>query len=232
MSKHKDDRVINRGDGATHAADDSGSAADGTTAKGEVESAKAEPDTAAKAMEAALESAESELKATKEELALVNDKYLRKLAEEVNFRKRMMREKDEALKYGISGLLTDIIPVLDDFDRAIASADSSRSFDQLHDGIVLIRRQLGQMLETRYCLKRIASTGAPFDPNMHEAVAAENADVDESVVGEEFLPGYQLHDRVLRTAKVRVRMPAPGKSPSEGEMPAADSGASEEGAEH
>lgn len=151
----------------------------------------------------------AELAAARSELAELNDKYLRKLAEEVNFRKRMMREKEDALKYGVSGLLSDLIPVMDDFDRAIASAEQSASYQTLHDGIVLIRRQMGQMLENRYYLRKVESSGALFDPNLHEAVAAAPSDVEEATVGEEFLPGYMLHDRVLRTAKVRVRLPSP-----------------------
>ena len=68
------------------------------------------------------------------------------------------------------------------------------------------------MLEAKYGLSRFESLGKPFDPNHHEAVAMVQGgpeDGDEAVVAEEFLPGYGLHDRILRTAKVRVRMPAP-----------------------
>lgn len=173
-------------------------------------------------VQAELSSTKADLFKARAELAELNDKYLRKLAEEVNFRKRMMREKEEALKYGVSGLLSDLIPVLDDFDRAIASAETARSYDTFHDGIVLIRRQLGQMLENRYYLKRVPAAGAAFDPNIHEAVAAEPADVPEAVVGEEFLPGYMLQDRVLRTAKVRVRLPSnPSNSSNNGGQPGA-----------
>lgn len=157
-----------------------------------------------------------ELEKTKAELAGVrtlleeaNDKFLRKLAEEVNFRKRMIREKEDAQKYGITSLLNDLIPVLDDFDRSIASAETGKNYEQLHDGILLIRRQLSQMLENKYSLKRFESKGTLFDPNRHEALFAEPADVEEAVVAEEYLPGYELHDRILRTAKVRVQMPAP-----------------------
>lgn len=245
MSRHKNEHARERGDvapfvadstgpvageGAVNSGNDSGIAATpGSGAKKAVATeAEASAVANAEAAAAALESAQCELKTARAELAELNDKYLRKLAEEVNFRKRMMREKDEALKYGVSTLINDIIPVLDDFDRAIASAEQAHNYEQLHDGIVLIRRQLGQMLENRYYLKRVPSTGALFDPNMHEAVAAESADVDEAVVGEEFLPGYVLHDRVLRTAKVRVLMPAPEKAPSWAD-PAAGNGAVEDG---
>jgi molecular chaperone GrpE len=156
-----------------------------------------------------LESARKELKKLTVELADLNDKYLRKLADEVNFRKRMVREKEETQRFAVAALLTDIIPVLDDFDRGISSADTSKSYDQLREGVVLIRRQLSQMLENKYALKRMESKGASFDPNKHEALFAEQANIEEPVVSEEYLPGYILHDRVLRTAKVRVKMPAP-----------------------
>jgi molecular chaperone GrpE len=81
----------------------------------------------------------------------------------------------------------------------------------LHDGVLLIRRQLAQLLENKYGLKRLESLGKPFDPNSHEAVAMEQGEVGaatEPIVSEEFLPGYGLHERIIRTAKVKVRMPA------------------------
>jgi molecular chaperone GrpE len=157
---------------------------------------------------------ETMLASVKEELAATNDKYLRKLADDANFRKRMTREKEDGQRFALVTLLGDLIPVMDDLDRAISSAEKARNYNTLHDGILLIRRQLGQMLESKYGLRRIESTGKPFDPNCHEAVAivqgdnSESPGADEAVVAEEFLPGYDLHERVLRTAKVKVRMPA------------------------
>jgi molecular chaperone GrpE len=158
---------------------------------------------------------ETELKTLREELSTVNDKYLRKLAEDVNFRKRMTREKEDGQRFALTALLGDLIPILDDFDRAIASAETQKDYAVLHDGVLLIKRQLGSMLEAKYGLARYDSLGKPFDPNHHEAVAMVQGtpeDGDEAVVAEEFLPGYGLHDRILRTAKVRVRMPAPAAS--------------------
>ena len=155
---------------------------------------------------------EAELSALREEFASVNDKYLRKLAEDVNFRKRMTREKEDSQRFALTALLGDLIPIMDDFDRAIASAETQKDYTVLHDGVILIRRQLGSVLEAKYGLARFESLGKPFDPNHHEAVAMVQGspeDGDEAVVAEEFLPGYGLHDRILRTAKVRVRMPAP-----------------------
>ena len=176
-----------------------------------------------KACTGELDAARTEIETLKAEVAELNEKYLRKLADEVNFRKRMQREKEDAQKYGVSSLLSDLVPVLDDFDRGIASAEGVRNYEQVHEGILLIRGQLSQMLENKYALKRFESKGQPFDPNRHEALFAEPADVEEATVGEEYLPGYSLHERILRPAKVRVRIPAPKKADAE-QKPAMDAG--------
>ncbi|MDP3130194.1 MAG: nucleotide exchange factor GrpE [Bacillota bacterium] len=153
---------------------------------------------------------EEEISTLRAELSSVNDKYLRKLADEVNFRKRMVREKEDGQRFAVASLLGDLIPVLDDFERAIASSEVAKDYIVLHDGIGLIRRQLAQVLENKYGLKKLDSRGQPFDPNFHEAVAVVQGALgsgSEAIVDEEFLPAYCLNERILRTAKVRVRMP-------------------------
>ncbi len=174
------------------------------------ENAAAEP-AVSQAAAAELESARGEIASLRVEMAELNEKYLRKLADEVNFRKRMAREKEETQKYAVANLLGDLVPILDDFDRGISSSDVSKSFDQLHEGVVMIRKQLSQMLENKYALQRFEPKGKPFDPNRHEALFAEPSDVEEPTVSEVYLPGYALHDRVLRTAKVRVKIPGAKK---------------------
>ncbi len=176
----------------------------------------AAPDTA-ETKAAELEAAIGEIESLRAEVADLNEKYLRKLADEVNFRKRMVREKEDAQKFAVAGLLGDIIPILDDFDRGLASSETAKNYDQLHEGVALIRKQLSQMLENKYSLKRFESKGSPFDPNRHEAVFAEPGEVEEALVFEEYLPGYALHDRILRTAKVRVKIPAPRKPADAGQ---------------
>lgn len=161
--------------------------------------------TALKSRVAALEAANAALT---EENSSLKDQYLRKLADYENFRKRMFREKDEALKFANSGLLSDLVSVLDDFDRAIGSAEHTKDYKTLHDGIGMIQRQLLQLLAGKYGLSTFGAVGEVFDPNIHEAIASEPGEGEESLVTQQFLPGYKLHERVIRSAKVKVSMPS------------------------
>jgi molecular chaperone GrpE len=147
--------------------------------------------------------------ALKEEISALKDQYLRKLADDDNYRKRMRREMEDARKFANSALLGDLVTVLDDFGRAIASSEHSQDFTVLHDGVSLIQRQFSQMLANKYGLISFEATGDLFDPNIHEALASEPGDVEEATVAEAFLPGYRLHDRVIRSAKVKVATPRP-----------------------
>ena len=214
MSKHRDDSKTREAPAAPPLSPEAAALVPETAKEAEPEI----PATAIDAQTAELEAARSEIATLKAEVAELNEKYLRKLADEVNFRKRMMREKEEAQKYAITSLLGDLVPILDDFDRGISSVETTKSHEQLSEGMILIRRQLSQMLENKYALKRFESKGTPFDPNRHEALFAEPADVEEATVSEEYLPGYSLHDRVLRTAKVRVKVPGPKKSAESAEF--------------
>jgi molecular chaperone GrpE len=164
---------------------------------------------------------EEEASSLRAELSAVNDKY---------FRKRMTREKEDGQRFAVAALLGDLIPVLDDFERAIASSEVAKDYVVLHDGVGLIRRRLSQVLENKYGLKKLDSRGQPFDPNFHEAVAIVQGGPEtgpEAIVDEEFLPAYWLNERVLRTAKVKVRMPAPqrlSETPGAKAGPAGESG--------
>ncbi|MFW6215321.1 MAG: nucleotide exchange factor GrpE [Alkalispirochaetaceae bacterium] len=150
------------------------------------------------------------------EVSSIKDQYLRKQADFENFRRRMQREKSEAATYANQQLLLDIITIIDDFERAIKSAEESRDFDAFHDGIVMIEKQFTSMLERKWGLQRFDSEGEEFDPQKHEAVASTPAPGSEAaMVAEEFQKGYMLHDRVLRSAKVKVAMPAPSEGGDE-----------------
>jgi molecular chaperone GrpE len=147
-------------------------------------------------------------------LAENHDQLLRKAADFENFRKRMNIEKQSAIDFANQSLLLDIIPIIDDFERAIQSAEMSEELSGLPagkamlDGISMIEKRLVSQLESKWGLKRFNSTGELFDPNIHEAMFMEKSpDVKEPTVQEEFAKGYTLKDRVIRAAKVKVIMP-------------------------
>ncbi len=138
----------------------------------------------------------------------LNDQLLRKQADFDNFRKRMFREKEDAIKYANSNLLADLVSVIDDFERAIGSAESSEDFNSFLSGFRLIEKQFVGMLERNWGLKRMDTVGKEFDPQEHEALMMEECD-DCSIqtIIEDYQKGYFLHDRVLRHAKVKVGIP-------------------------
>jgi molecular chaperone GrpE len=152
-----------------------------------------------------LQAAVEELKA---EVQDYKDQYLRKHADFENFRKRMLREKEESIRYANTALLKDIIGVIDDFERAIGSAQESKDFDSFLSGIQLIEKQFVSMLENNWGLKRMETVGEEFDPQRHEALMMEeNPECDTETVLEDFQRGYSLNDRVIRHAKVKVGKP-------------------------
>jgi molecular chaperone GrpE len=173
-------------------------------------------------------SAEDRITLLEKEVADLKDKLLRKQADFENFRKRMIREREDASRYANAALLTDIIGLIDDFERAIRSAEESRDFPSFLQGVTMIEKQLVEMLESRWGLKRFTSVGEGFDPNKHEAVLRTEGPADgKPTVVEDYQKGYYLHERVLRPARVKVmvpgadpaaeaKAPAPAASPSQG----------------
>jgi molecular chaperone GrpE len=143
-----------------------------------------------------------------EDLEAARDQLLRKTADLENFRKRLLRDKEESIKYANAALLSDILPIIDDFERAIQSAADSKDFDAFHTGVSMIEKQMVSMLERNWGLKRFSANGEPFDPEKHEAIAVEETDKhDSEIVLEDYQKGYLLHDRILRPAKVKVARP-------------------------
>ena len=153
-----------------------------------------------------------QLQETVEKLEIENsdlrDQLLRKQADFDNFRKRMFREKEDAIKYANSNLLSDLVSVIDDFERAIGSAEVSKDFDSFLSGFRLIEKQFVGMLERNWGLKRMDTVGKEFDPQKHEALMMEECEgVSIQTILEDYQKGYFLHDRVLRHAKVKVGIP-------------------------
>jgi len=147
------------------------------------------------------------------QLAEIRDQLLRKAADFENFRKRMTQEKQSSIEYANQSLLLDIIPIIDDFERAIIAGEGSETksvsdYMGFLEGIKMIEKRFTSQLETKWGLKRYNSAGEPFDPNLHEALMMDKSpDVSEPVVQEDFFKGYFLKERVIRAAKVKVLMP-------------------------
>jgi molecular chaperone GrpE len=132
------------------------------------------------------------------------DRLLRALAEAENFKRRTQRERDESVRYANESLLRDLIPVLDNLDRALGAARAAGGAEGVVGGIELIQRELLKVLE-RGGVTRYSALGQPFDPTRHEAIArVVSADAKPGTVVAETMPGYLLHNRVLRAALVSV----------------------------
>jgi molecular chaperone GrpE len=137
------------------------------------------------------------------------DRYLRERAELDNFRKRMQREKAEALKFANEDLIRDLLPVLDNLERAIEHAESGGNGQPLAEGVKLVFKNALNVLQ-RYGVTRVEAAGCPFDPAHHEAVVqvpVGNGEPNQVVA--QFLPGYCLHERLLRPAQVSVSTKKP-----------------------
>lgn len=131
---------------------------------------------------------------------------LRTAAELDNYKKRAAREKQEAIRYASESLLTKLIPVLDNFEMALAAASgaSASSADSLQQGVSMIQQQLKQVL-AEAGLEEVIAAGQAFDPNCHEAVSQrESSEVPEGHVLQQLRKGYKLRDRLLRPATVIV----------------------------
>jgi molecular chaperone GrpE len=145
--------------------------------------------------------APAEVPRESEETAQLRDRYLRLLADFENFRRRGEREKADFYKYALAGVLKDLLPVLDNFDRSLEHAEEG---DDFHKGVLLIYKQLFDVLQ-KNGLKPIEESNVPFDPNIHEAVVREeDPSVPSHTVTAVLQKGYFLHDRLLRPAMVKV----------------------------
>lgn len=140
-----------------------------------------------------------------EKLAALNDKYLRLYSEFENYRKRTNQEKADLLKYGSEEMIKSILPVVDDYERAIQAFGENEDNAALKEGVVLIYNKLMNILQQKG-LKAINAKGEKFDENLHEAVAQFPAanEEDKGNVVDEVLKGYYLNDKVIRYSKVVV----------------------------
>jgi molecular chaperone GrpE len=152
-------------------------------------------------LRAQLDLSQQKSRETMDRLKEAHERMLRAAADLENYKKRAQREKDELQKFGNEKLLKDLLPVLDNLDRALAA---SASDDPLRAGVVLVRTAFEQVLG-RYGVKGFSAMGQPFDPSLHEALMqVPTADQAAGTVVVEHARGFMLHDRLVRPALVGV----------------------------
>lgn len=131
-------------------------------------------------------------------------RYLRAQADFDNFRRRTQKEKEDLAQYASMKLIGQLLPVVDNFERAVTAATANQDFDALAKGVDMIFRQLEQTLQQEG-LKAMEAVGEPFNPEFHQAImTVESEEHEEGIIVEEVQKGYILKDRVLRPAMVKV----------------------------
>jgi len=151
------------------------------------------------------DNAPSAIDMVREELALANDKYLRLYAEFDNFRRRTIKEREEARKMEGKDLIVSLLPVLDDFERAQKSMENATDVAPVKEGVSLVQHKIKNILAQKG-LKAMESIGTVFDPELQEAITnipAPTNDLKGKVI-DEMEKGYFLNDKVVRFAKVIV----------------------------
>jgi molecular chaperone GrpE len=156
----------------------------------------------------------AELERARGELARQEERGVRLAADFDNFRKRNLREREEAHRYGHENLVKDLLGAVDNLDRAVDHARRSggADFESMLQGVELVQRELQGVL-SKHGVTRIEAAGEPFDPTVHEAVAQQDEEsVPANTVVQVYQPGYRLWDRLLRPARVVVSKPPFGGS--------------------
>ena len=149
-------------------------------------------------------SPQDEIESLRREVQDKQDRLLRALAETDNARRRAQRDREDYVKYATESLLRDLVPVLDNLDRALTAARTAGVGGNVVEGVELIQREMLRVLE-RSGLARYSVVGQPFDPARHEAIArVVSGEAAPDTVVHETAPGYLLHGRVLRPALVAV----------------------------
>jgi molecular chaperone GrpE len=184
-------------------------AAAGEAAEGAVDAAQppqlpAEPDPSA--VEDPISVLKAQVAALEEEKRLASDRFLRSAAELENFKKRTEREVNDFRRYANEAILKDLLPAVDNLERAVAAADGrdGGAGSAILAGVDLTLKEIRKVFE-RHAVKPIDAAGQAFDPTLHQAVLQEESDAHpENTVIREFQKGYRIHDRLLRPAMVVV----------------------------
>ncbi len=181
-----------------------GSQDEGTPVEVEVPAAPASDEVAS--LRAQLELSQQLGRETQKKLEDVHDRWVRAAADLENYRKRAQKERDEVQKFGVERLVKDLLPVMDNLDRALAAAAPE---DPLAAGVKLVRASFEQAL-ARHGVKGFTAMGQPFDPALHEALMqVPTAEAAPGTVVVEHARGYTLNDRLVRPAMVGVAVAPP-----------------------
>ncbi len=148
-------------------------------------------------------SQEDELLSMKEQVEASENKYLKLYAEFENFKRRNRQEAELNSKYKDQKFAENLLPVIDNLERALAIEGTDESFIALNKGVEMVYKNLVETLE-KHDIKAIDALDQPFDPNFHQAVMTEASDKESDIVIEEFQKGYILKDRVIRPTMVKV----------------------------
>ena len=151
---------------------------------------------------------EKDLQKTKDELVEEKDKFVRLQAETDNFRKRLSREKEEFSQYANERLFKELIPIFDNFERALE--DTSSDTKSLKEGLEMILKQFSSFLEKEK-VEQIKAIGEKFDPTVHEVLTSEeSSEHEENTIISQFVKGYTINSRVLRPSQVVIsKKPSP-----------------------
>jgi len=155
------------------------------------------------------------LELLRHELEQAKDRVLRGQAELENYRKRAARELQEQARYANLPLMRDLLPALDNLDRAIEAAEKTHDVASLLEGVKMVSRQIEDVLQKHHCA-RIEALNEPFDPHLHEAISQQPSDEHPpGTVVHVTQPGFQLHDRVVRPSQVIVSTETQGADEGE-----------------
>ena len=136
------------------------------------------------------------------------DRYRRGLAEVENVRRRLTAEKQDFMKYANFNIVSDLLTILDDFQRAIDTANAGNvDFENYKTGIEMIEKQFIDLLFKKYGVVKFGESGEEFDPAKHQAVLMEEGEFEKEEIVEVLRSGYQLHDRVIRPSQVKIGKP-------------------------
>ncbi len=163
-----------------------------------------------------IEAMRTRLQAMERELEEQRNLYLRTLADFQNYRRRHQDEMERSRLRLLESLMEELLPILDNFERALQAAEATRELEPLLEGVRLTERQIKALL-ARYDIHPIEAVGQPFDPNLHEAIQRiETDEYEDGIIIDEVERGYRIGERVLRPSRVIVARRPEQPTPREG----------------